>query len=89
MFTPSVLFVVVIAVIGFLATIRVISQSKLPERAKRWLLVPSWVPWLGLALGAPLFTGALNLPEALNIGGGLTAGLMIAVVVAGRSGPRR
>ena len=87
MITPPVLFVIIVAIIGFLATIRVISQSHLPARVKRWLLIPSWVPWLALALGAPLFTGALALPDALNIGGGLTAGLMIAVVVSGRKGP--
>ena len=88
MFSPSVVFVIIIAIIGFLATIRAISTSNLSEKAKRWLLIPSWIPWLALALGAPLFTGVLQIDEALNIGGGLTAGLMVAIVMSGRQ-PRR
>ncbi|KAB8144060.1 hypothetical protein F8S13_09240 [Chloroflexia bacterium SDU3-3] len=84
MFTPSIVFAIVVAVIGFLATIRAISTSKLSERTKRLLLIPSWVPWMALALGAPLLAGAIPLPDVLNMGGGMTAGLMVAVVVASR-----
>lgn len=79
-----VIFVVIVAIIGFLATIRIISTSKLSAKTKRWLLIPSWVPWMGLALGAPIFTGVLAFAEALNIGGALTAGLMVAVVLSGK-----
>lgn len=89
MFTPSVLFVVVVAITGWLATIRLISSSKLKEKTKRWLLIPSWVPWMALALGAPIFTGVLQLAEALNIGGAMTVGMMVAVVMSGRQAPRR
>lgn len=84
MLSPSVTFVLVVAIIGFLATIRIVSSSKLNPKIKRWLLIPSWIPWLALALGAPIVTGVLAFPEALNIAGGLTAGLMVAVVMNGR-----
>lgn len=86
--SPSVMFVLIIAIVGFLATIRAISTSKLSARTKRWLLIPSWIPWLAVALGAPIFTGALAFAEALNIGGGLTAGLMVAVVLGARQSQR-
>lgn len=88
MLSPSILFVIVIAVVGWMATIRAVSTSRLSERAKRWMLIPSWIPWMIVALGAPLFTGALQFVEALNIGGATTAGMVVAVVFASRQ-PRR
>lgn len=87
--SPAVVFVIVIAVVGWFATIRAISTSKLSTSKKRLLLIPSWIPWMALALGAPIFTGSLPLTEALNIGGAMTAGLMVSVVVAGRQSTRQ
>lgn len=87
--SPAVIIVIVIAVIGWFATIRAISTSRLKASRKRLLLIPSWIPWMALALGAPIFTGSLPLTEALNIGGAMTAGLMVSVVIAGRQPPRR
>lgn len=89
MLTPAIVSVIVVALIGWFATIRVISTSKLQEPRKRWLLVASWIPWMVVALGAPIFTGSLPVGEALNIGGAMTAGMMVAVVVSGRQDPRR
>jgi hypothetical protein len=87
--SPGVVFVIVIALIGWFATIRAISTSKLSEKVKRWLLIPSWIPWMAIALGAPIFTGLLQFAEAVNIGGAMTAGMMVAIVMSGRQSPRR
>jgi hypothetical protein len=89
MIVPTIAVAVLIAVVGWFATIRVISTSSLNIRVKRLLLVPSWIPWMLLALGAPLLSGIIAPSEALNIGGGLTVGLLVAVVIAGRQAPRR
>ncbi|MBC8161716.1 MAG: hypothetical protein H7Z42_10910 [Roseiflexaceae bacterium] len=89
MFSPAVLVVVAVAIIGWFATIRAIGTSKLSDTLKRWLLIPSWVPWMAVALGAPIFTGVLPIAEAMNIGGAITAGMAVAVVIAGRQGPRQ
>ncbi len=88
MFTPAVLVVIAVAIIGWFATIRAISSSKLSDKTKRWMLIPSWVPWMAVALGAPIFSGVLPLIDAMNIGGAMTAGMAVAVVIVGRQGPR-
>ena len=89
MITPAIFVAILVAVVGWFATIRAISTSRLSSAKKRWLLIPSWIPWMALALGAPILSGFLALPEAINIGGGMTVGLVVAVVVAGRQTPRR
>ncbi len=83
MLSSTVLVTLLIAAIGWLATIRVISISRIQRIKKRTLLIPSWVLWLVVALGAPILSGVLPLPEALNIGGALTAGVVVSTVLSG------
>jgi hypothetical protein len=79
----AVAIAVLVALVGWFATIRVISNSALSSPRKRLLLVVSWIPWISLALGAPIFNGLLPLSEAVNIGGAMT------VVITRRQPPRR
>ncbi|KPV50334.1 hypothetical protein SE17_27545 [Kouleothrix aurantiaca] len=79
---------IIIALFGWFATIIAISRSKLSSQRKRMLLVPSWIPWLVLALGAPILSGLISWQDALNLGGAITTGMLVSVVIS-RSGPRR
>lgn len=89
MISPAVGAAVLIALIGWLATIRAISTSRFSRKTKSWLLVPSWIPWMALALGAPILSGLLPWREALNIGGAMTIGMVVSIVLGGRQGPRQ
>lgn len=89
MISPAVAGAILIALIGWFATIRVISSSRLSSRNKRLLLIPSWIPWMALALGAPILSGLLSLPNALNLGGAMTIGMMVSIVLMQRQPPRR
>jgi hypothetical protein len=80
---------IVIALIGWFATVVMISRSAMSGQRKRWLLIPSWIPWVALALGAPILSGVIPLSEAVNIGGGMTMGMVVSLVVSRRQGPRR
>jgi len=80
---------IIIALIGWFATILTISRSSMSSKRKRLLLIPSWIPWLALALGAPILSGLLPLNEAVNIGGALTTGMLVSLVISGRQQPRR
>ena len=89
MISPAVGAAVLIALIGWVATIRAISTSRWSGRVKQWLMVPSWVPWMALALGAPILSGAIPLQEALNMGGAMTIGMAVSIVLSGRQSPPR
>lgn len=80
---------IVIALIGWFGTIFAISRSKLSSSRKRILLIPSWIPWLALALGAPILSGIIPLSEAVNIGGAMTTGMLVSLVVGRGKTPRR
>jgi hypothetical protein len=80
---------IIIAIVGWFATIFAISRSSVSSKWKRILLIPSWIPWLGLALGAPILSGLIPLNDAVNIGGAMTTGMLVSIVVARRQPPRR
>jgi hypothetical protein len=80
---------IIIAIVGWFATIFAISRSSVSSKWKRILLIPSWIPWLGLALGAPILSGMIPLNDAVNIGGAMTTGMLVSIVVARRQPPRR
>ena len=80
---------IIIAIVGWLATIFAISRSSLSRTWKRNLLVPSWIPWLALALGAPILSGLIPLNDAMSIGGAMTAGMLVSIVVGRRQSSRR
>jgi hypothetical protein len=80
---------IIIAIVGWFATIFAISRSPLSSKWKRILLVPSWIPWLALALGAPILSGLIPLNDAINVGGAMTTGLVVSIVFARRQSPRR
>jgi hypothetical protein len=88
MISPTIAGAVLVALIGWFATIRAISTSKLSSEHKQWLLIPSWIPWMVVALGAPILTGALSVANAINLGGGMTMGMAVSVVFSLRR-PKR
>jgi hypothetical protein len=79
---------IIIALLGWFATIIAISRSGLTGRRKRMLLIPSWLPWLALALGAPILSGLISWQDAVNLGGAITTGMLVSVVIS-RGAPRR
>jgi hypothetical protein len=87
--TVAVSGAIIIALVGWFATIFTISRSSVSSKRKRLLLIPSWIPWLALALGAPILNGMLPLSEAVNIGGALTTGMLVSLVISTRQQPRR
>jgi hypothetical protein len=89
MIPTAVSVAIIIAIIGWFATIFAISRSSMSSKWKRILLIPSWIPWLGLALGAPILSGLIPLNDAVNIGGAMTTGMLVSIVVARRQPPRR
>jgi len=78
---PFVIGVIGIAIIGWFATLIAIKNSRLSRAQKQLLMVPSWLPWIGGALGAPIASGALPLNNAISIGGALTMGLLISILM--------
>jgi hypothetical protein len=66
----------------------VISATRLSYTKKQWLIVPSWIPWLLFALGAPIIAGTLSIPTAINLGGAITMGMVTSIVVSQRR-PKR
>ena len=89
MISPSVAGAILVALVGWFATIRAISSSKLSSNAKHWLLIPSWIPWMIVALGAPILAGSLSIPNAINLGGAMTMGMAVSIVFARRQRPKR
>ena len=79
---------IIIAIVGWFATIFAISRSPLDGKWKRILLIPSWIPWLALALGAPILSGMIPLNDAFSIGGAMTTGMLVSIVVGRRQSPR-
>jgi hypothetical protein len=84
--TPDPVFgAIVVALTGWFATLVAINRSSLTGAWKQRWMIPSWIPWLGLALGAPILSGMIPIQQALNVGGALTAGMLVSVVVSRRS----
>lgn len=81
MLVSSVIQVVGIAVLGWFATILAIKNSSLSASFKQLLMLPSWLPWIALALGAPVISGSLTLSSGLGIGSALTVGLLVSTVM--------
>jgi len=88
MISPTVAIAILIALIGWLAIVRAISASQLSRGKKQWLLLPSWIPWLVFALGAPILAGSLSIPTALNLGGAMTMGMAVSIAFSRRR-PKR
>ena len=68
MISTAVSVAIIIAIVGWLATIFAISRSSLSRTWKRNLLIPSWIPWLALALGAPILSGLIPVPADVEPG---------------------
>ncbi len=79
--SPFVAAAMLIAFVGWFATLLAIKRSGYSARTKYLLMIPSWIPWLVLALGAPMLHGVLSLASAIDIGGAITAGMICSMVL--------
>jgi hypothetical protein len=89
MISTAVSIAIIVAIVGWLATIFAISRSSLSHTWKRNLMIPSWIPWLALALGAPILSGMIPLNDAFGIGGAMTTGMLVSIVVGRRQSSQR
>jgi len=80
--TDLLLRVMVIAMIGWLASSYRIVQSRLKPEWRRALIIPLWFVWMSLGLGGPVYTGALPLHEALTTGASFTVGMSVYLLLA-------
>lgn len=84
MLSDALIIAMFFALLGWFATLAAIGGSRLSGIWKQLLLVPSWIPWVALALGAPVVRGSIDLNGALGIAGAMTAGMMVSIVASQR-----
>ncbi|MEN9934180.1 MAG: hypothetical protein RLZZ387_759 [Chloroflexota bacterium] len=84
MLSDAVIIAMFFALVGWFATLAVIGGSRLNTVWKQLLLVPSWIPWVALALGAPVVRGNLDLTGALGIAGAMTVGMTVSILASQR-----
>lgn len=84
MFSDAVMIAVLVAIVGWFATLAAIGGSRLSSLWKQVLLVPSWIPWAALALGAPVVRGSIDLGGALGIAGAMTVGMTVSILASRR-----
>jgi hypothetical protein len=83
--TPNpVVGAIVVALVGWFATLVAINRSSISSAWKRRFMIPSWLPWMGLALGAPILSGLIPIQQAINVGGALTTGMLVSMVMTRR-----
>ena len=83
--TLLLLKAICIALVGWLATAHLIkTRTNLKEKLKRFLIVPTWFPWMGLALGGPVYQGSIPSDEALSAGLSFTVGMFICLFMLNR-----
>ena len=59
-----IIVLLVVAVIGWLATVHWIrTHERISARLKRLLVLPAWFPWMGAALGVPVMRGDMPLGD--------------------------
>jgi hypothetical protein len=80
MLPDAVLIAMFFALVGWFATLAVIGGSRLSALWKQVLLVPSWIPWVALAMGAPVVRGSIDFSGAIGIAGAMTIGMVFSIV---------
>ncbi|MFO7169308.1 MAG: hypothetical protein DIU80_014885 [Chloroflexota bacterium] len=84
MLPDAVVIAIFFALIGWFGTLIAIGGSQLSTLWKQLLLIPSWIPWAVLALGAPVVQGALDMSGAIGIAGAMTIGMTLSILVSQR-----
>ncbi|HEX6291411.1 MAG TPA: hypothetical protein VFZ66_19665 [Herpetosiphonaceae bacterium] len=69
------------ALAGWLATCYRIVHSRISPRTRRLLVIPLWFAWMAVALGGPVFQGAISVTDALTTGASFSAGMVIFLVM--------
>lgn len=84
MLSDAVIIAMLFALVGWFATLVAIGGSRMSSLRKQLLLVPSWIPWAALALGAPVVRGSIDLSGALGIAGAMTVGMTVSILASNR-----
>ncbi|HWQ15218.1 MAG TPA: hypothetical protein VNL77_20635 [Roseiflexaceae bacterium] len=84
MVSDAVMIAMFFAVVGWFATLAAIGGSRLSALWKQLLLVPAWIPWAALALGAPVVRGSIDVSGALGIAGAVTIGMTVSILASQR-----
>jgi hypothetical protein len=83
--TFEIFKVICIALVGWLATAHWIkTRARLSANLKRYLIVPAWFPWMGLALGGPVVQGSIPTGDALSAGLSFTFGMFLCLFMLSR-----
>ena len=80
--TTSLLYVMVVALVGWLASSYGIMHSRLRPRWRRSLIIPLWFVWMAFALGGPVYTGSLAVADAVGTGASFTIGMTVSLLLA-------
>jgi hypothetical protein len=76
-----------LALAGWIASCYRLINSRYGSR--RWLVVPLWFVWMALAIGGPVTQGTLSVADAGSTVAGLTAGMVLAMLISARHLRRR
>jgi hypothetical protein len=88
--TFQIFKVISIALVGWLATAHWIkTRARFSDNLKRYLIVPAWFPWMGLALGGPVVQGSIPTWDALSAGLSFTFGMLFCLFMLSRQKRQR
>lgn len=79
--TDLLLRIMLIALVGWLASAYRIARSRLRPAWRRCLIIPLWFVWMTVGLGGPVYTGALSLGDALMTGASFTVGMTVYLLL--------
>ncbi|HSH83522.1 MAG TPA: hypothetical protein VLA19_33735 [Herpetosiphonaceae bacterium] len=87
--TDLLLRVMVVAMIGWVASSYRLTRSRLPPRWRRRLIIPLWFGWMIFGLAGPVYAGRLVVSEALVTGASFTAGMAVYLLLFSLNMSRR
>ena len=83
--TITLVSCLLVAFFGWLATVHAIrTNTRLSDKLKRRLIVPSWFPWMVVALGAVVAQGRMSLDEAFQGGMSFSVGMLFFLISSQR-----
>ncbi len=78
--TTTLMAALLLALFGWLATVHWIKDRRtMSEKTKQLLIIPSWFPWMALALGSVVAQGMLPAQEALQGAMSFSVGMLVFV----------
>ncbi len=67
------------ALAGWVATCYRMVHSEMKVQTRRLLVIPLWFVWMAIALGGPVFQGAISAQDALSTGASFSVGMLMVV----------